>query len=184
VEVKNEMSNKEEKPSKETVDSPTQEERAITTRPSTFMSRGVDSLFDDFRRSFDNFMAPFLPMRSFFPEIATGLPVRAPLVDVTDHGDSYVVKAELPGYKKEMVDIEMNKDTLILSAKKKLDQEERGENFVHRERSYTTSRRTINFPEEVNPEEVNAILEDGILKITVSKKEPRPDEQLRKISLK
>jgi HSP20 family molecular chaperone IbpA len=49
------------------------------------------------------------------------------------------------------VDVELNKDFLILKAEKKSEEEERSQNYLHRERTYSSCRRTINFPEEVDP---------------------------------
>lgn len=171
---------------KETVDSPSAraQEKAIAARPSITLSRGIDSIFDDFRRSFDDFLAPFMPMRSFWPESPTGFPVRAPLVDIADRGDHYLVKAELPGFKKDMVDIELNNETLTIKAEKKADEKEEGEGFIHRERSYSVCQRTINFPQEVDPSKVDGTMVDGILEMKVSKKEPKAEERMRKIRLK
>jgi HSP20 family protein len=175
---------KKEKRKKEAVESPSSEERKLAERQPTIISRGVDSLFDDFRRSFDDFMAPFMPTRLFWPEVDTGFPVRAPLVDVTDKGDSYVVKAELPGFKKDMIDVQLNEDTMVLKAEKRLKEEEKGENFIHRERSYTTCQRTINFPEEVEPSKVDAAMVDGVLELKVPKRQPRPEERMKRIQVR
>jgi HSP20 family protein len=179
------MSKKEKKKSKKNiVESPSKEEKTLATRPSTDISTGFNSLFDDFRKSFDDLMAPFMPTRFYWPETSTDFPVRAPLVDIIDKDNQYLIKAELPGFNKEMVDIQLNKDTLVLKAEKKLDKEETGENFVHRERSYSTCQRTINFPEEVDPESVDGKMVDGVLELKVKKKEPTPEEKMRKVQLK
>jgi len=172
----------EEKKKKNAVESPT-EDKAVATRPSTTMSRGIDQLFDDFRRSFDDFMAPFLPMRTFWPARSTGFPMRAPLVDLLDKGDHFVIRSELPGFSKDMVDIELNKDTLVLRAEKKSENREDSD-YLHRERSYSVCERTINFPEEVNPSKVDGNMDNGILELKVFKKEPSPEEKMRKVKLK
>jgi HSP20 family protein len=148
------------------------------------MSRGFDTIFDEFRRSFDDLLSPFLPMRTYLPRTLGALPVRAPLVDVVDDGDRYVVKTELPGFDKDDVDVELNKDFLVLKAEKKSEEEERSQNYLHRERTYSSCHRTINFPEEVDPSKVEGKMKDGILELMVPKREPKPEERLTKIQLK
>jgi HSP20 family protein len=172
------------KEKKKTVESPKKENKlAVRSRRETPLSRGFDSIFDDFRRSFDDLMAPFMPMRTWLPTVPEAWPVRAPLVDLIDKGDRFLLRAELPGYNKDDVDIELNKDTLSLSAEKKTEKEEKSEEYLHRERTYSTSRRVINFPEEVDPSKVEAKMVNGVLELTAPKKEPKPEEKMRKIKL-
>ncbi len=170
---------------KETVKTPTKEEGRIEVRPQreTILSRGMDRIFDDFRRSFDDMMAPFLPLRTWWPTERVW-PVRAALCDLVDKGDKYVLKAEMPGFAKEDVSLEVNKDTLTFSAEKRAEEEEKGEDFLHRERTYSASQRTINFPEEIDPSKVEASMNDGILEVVAPKQEPKPEEKMRKIKLK
>jgi len=171
---------------KEIVESPSKGEHAIASRPAkeTEIVRGFDTIFDEFRRSFDDLLSPFLPIRTYLPKTFGTLPVRAPLVDVVDEGDRYVIKTELPGFDKDDVDVELNKDFLILKAEKKFEEEEMSQNYLHRERTYSTCHRTINFPEEVDPAKVEGKMGDGILELTIPKKEPKPEEKLTKIQLK
>lgn len=171
---------------KETVESPTSGVKAIVQRPTKEpeLVRGFDTIFDEFRRSFDDLMAPLMPMRTFIPRTTELLPVRAPLVDVIDEGSQYVVNSELPGFDKEDVDIQLNKDFMVLKAEKKAEKEEKSENYLHRERSYSACQRTINFPEEVEPSKVEGTMENGVLKLTIPKKEPKPEERLTKVQLK
>lgn len=168
---------------RKTVESP--EEHAIVGESprNTALWRGFDNIFEDFRKSFDDLLSPWLPMRTFLPTTTTALPVRAPLVDLVDNGNEYVVRAELPGYTKNMVDVELNKDTLNLRAEKKTEEETKTEDYLHRERTYAACQRTINFPEEVDPSKVDGKLKDGILELRIPKKTPKPEEQMRKIDL-
>ena len=158
------------------------EERHIANRNDT-LSRGFDSIFDDFRRSFDGLMAPFLPMRT---SLATSsrFPTRYPLCDLVDQGDNFVVKAELPGLKKENVDVQLNKDTLVIHAEMEEKTEEDDGQYLHRERTYSSVNRTVRFPEEVDPDKVKGEMENGVLVLTIPKKEPKPEEKLRKVELK
>lgn len=123
-------------------------------------------------------------MRTYHPRTFGSLPVRVPLVDVVDDGDRYVVKTELPGFDKDGVDVELNKDFLVLKAEKRSEEEESSQNYLHRERTYSSCHRTINFPEEVDPSKVEGKMKDGVLELKIPKREPKPEERLTKIQLK
>jgi HSP20 family protein len=170
----------------ETVESPSSGEHAIVKRPAkeTELARGFDTMFDEFRRSFDDLMAPFLPMRTHLPRSFGTLPIRTPLVDLIDEGNQYVIKTELPGFEKEDVDIELNKDILVLKAEKKSEEEKKSPNYLHRERAYTSCHRTVNFPEEVDPSKVEGIMENSVLELKIPKREPKPEEIMTKVQLK
>ncbi|MFX1318635.1 MAG: Hsp20/alpha crystallin family protein [Promethearchaeota archaeon] len=156
---------------------------AVEPRNDNRLYRGFDSLFDDFKRSFDNMMAPFLPMRAWEPSRMDALPTRAALVDIIDQGHQYLIKAELPGYSKEMVKIELNNDTLNIRAERKLEKAANDQEFVHRERSYSASQRTINFPEEVDPDLAEGTMENGVLNLEIPKREPSPQRKMKQIKL-
>lgn len=171
---------------KEIVESLARGESAIAKRPSKEpeIVRGFDSIFDEFKRSFDDLMAPFFPMRTFIPRTFDTLPIRAPLIDVIDESNRYVINTELPGFDKEDVDIQLNKDFMVLKAEKKSEKEDKSENYLHRERSYSSCQRTVNFPEEVNPSKVEGTMENGVLNLRIPKKEPKPEEKMMKVQLK
>ena len=122
-------------------------------------------------------------MRTYL-QVTLGTTVRAPLVDVIDEGNQYVIKTELPGFNKEDVDIELNRDTLMLKAEKISEEEEKSQNYLHRERYYASYQRMVNFPEEVNPSKVEGTMENGVLEIKIPKKEPKPEEKKIKVQLK
>ncbi len=171
---------------KKTVESRTSGERAVVKRPAKESSRlvqGFDSIFDEFRRSFDDLMAPVTPMRTFLPRTIEYLPIRAPLVDVIDDGNQYLINVELPGFDKEDVDVELNKDILVLQAEKKSEKEDKSHNYLHREQVYTSCHRTINFPDEVDPAKVEGTMEKGLLKLTIPKREHIPEERMTKLRL-
>lgn len=157
-------------------------ERHVVNRNDN-LSRGFDSIFDDFRRSFDGLLAPFLPMRTSFTTPGR-FPTRYPLCDLVDQGDNYVVKAELPGLTKDMIDIQLNKDLLVIHAEMEEKKEDDDGQYLHRERTYSSINRSIRFPEEVDPSQVKGEMENGVLNLTIPKKEPNPEEKMRKVELK
>lgn len=136
--------------------------KLLRSAPST-LARVSD--FDEW------FRHPFagLPSLSHFfgnlGEIFPGVPSDKLAVDVHEDKDAYHASFEVPGVKKEDVKIELNNGMLTVSAEKR---EKNGDN----ESSYSLSR-SVSVPEGVNAEAISAKLEDGILRVTLSKAEHR-----------
>src|SRR5688572_10378454 len=97
-------------------------------------------------------------------------------VDVREDGDHIYVEAELPGFKKEEIDITMENQQLTIAAERreggngKNAGENRGEHLLH-ERRYTRFLRSFTLPPTVDDQTVNAKLTDGVLTITLNKRE-------------
>jgi HSP20 family protein len=163
---------------------PTSSTSLATPSAQSGLWRGFDSIFEDFRRSFDELMRPFFPLASNWSTQLGQETVRYPFIDVVDHGDYYSVIAELPGFNKELVDVRVNNSQLYLRAEKKAQTEEKQQNYLHHERVYSAFERTIAFPEEVVPSQVEGSMKDGVLELKIPKKEPRPEEKMTKIQLK
>jgi HSP20 family protein len=124
------------------------------------------------------------PFRGFEWPIEYELPTRIPYVDVIDSGSEYVVKAELPGLKKENVQIEVGTNEVSITAKSEVETEERGKTYLHRERAFSMFRRRIGFGESIDTEKVSASMAEGILEIKLPKLEPKPEKKRKKITPK
>ena len=122
------------------------------------------------------------PFRGFEWPVEYELPTRIPYVDVIDSGTEYVVKAELPGLKKENVQIEVGTNEVSLTARSEVETEARGKTYLHRERAFSTFRRRIGFGESIDTEKVSASMAEGILEIKLPKLEPKPKKKLKKIT--
>jgi len=146
------------------------------------LEQGIEDIFREFRRSFDDLMHPFFPITEI--EQSYRLPTRYAQVDLIDNGDTFLVTAELPGFTKDQVDVQINKDGLAIKAEIKEEKEEKHKNYLHRERAYSSLQRFITFPEEIDPAKVEGSMKDGVLELKVSKKEPKPEEKPRKVELK
>jgi HSP20 family protein len=167
---------------KTTVSPPTPGTSIAKKREQEGLERGIDDILGEFRRSFDDLMAPFFPLTEIEQELR--LPTRYAQVDLIDNGDSFTVNAELPGFTKDQVDVQINKDGLAIRAECKEDKEDKRKNYLHRERAYSSLQRFIAFPEEVNPAKVEGSMKEGVLELKVPKKEPKPEEKPRKVELK
>lgn len=91
------------------------------------------------------------------------------LVDVIDQGDTIIVKADLPGFKKENIKIELGNDTLEIIALFEEEAMEEDATYVKRERRYTEVKRIVELPAQININQANAELENGVLQITLNK---------------
>src|SRR5699024_4737583 len=89
-------------------------------------------------------------------------------VDERETVNEYVVEAELPGVKKDEVDISLNEGRLTISVKREENVEEREDEYIHQERKVGSMQRSL-FLENAKPETGSAKLTDGVLRITVPK---------------
>lgn len=104
-------------------------------------------------------------------------------IELTDKGTEFDIKAELPGIKKEDLDIDIEENYLKINAKKYDETKEEDKNFKHSEFSYGEFSRTIQLPEEIDINKTEAKLEHGILKI-VAPKMHKEKEQIKKLIVK
>jgi HSP20 family protein len=149
-------------------------------KPQPSVIQDFNRLLDTFRDEFGGYL--WDPFRGFEWPVEYELPMRIPYVDVIDSGNEYVVKAELPGLKKENVQIEVAANELSLTARSDVETEEKGKTYLHRERAFSTFRRRIGFGERIDTEKASANLAEGILEIKLPKLEPKPEKKTKKIT--
>ncbi len=137
-----------------------------------------DRMMQKFQREFDDFwaMPPWRMRRAF--RMMPWRTMAIPSVDVEDQGKDYRVAADLPGYNKEDVNIEVTDDSLVIEAKKSQAQEDKQKNYVRKERMAQTFYRRVELPEKVVSDDAKASLKDGILEIILPKKEPTAKKKL------
>lgn len=139
--------------------------RAIDVRRTMPRTRSMEEFFEDFppRR----WMETFEPFGWKWP---IGIDYeRAFRLDVIDRDKELVVRAELPGVEKDDVKVEITGDRLMIEAERKFEEEEEKEDFYRHELGYGQLMRTVALPEEVDVDNVNAELKEGILSITLPK---------------
>ena len=105
--------------------------------------------------------------KSFFGNATVGFKT-----DIKDEGDHYLLEADLPGFKKEDVNIDIDDGYLTISATRKSEYEDKDKkgNYIRCERSYGSYTRSFSL-DGINTENIGAELTDGVLKVTLPKEE-------------
>ena len=97
--------------------------------------------------------------------------------DIQEHEDGYTLEMDLPGFKKEEIQIELNNGYMTISAAKGLDEDEKDKKsgkYIRRERYTGSCQRSFYVGEDVTEEDIKAEFKHGILKLFVPKKEAKP----------
>jgi HSP20 family protein len=120
------------------------------------------------------------PFAEVFPELFRGLmqPVRTPggdaleiKVEVKESNGDYTVQAEMPGVKKEDINVQIDGNRVAISAEVKRESEQKdGERVLRSERYYGAVARSFTLASEVDESKASASFEDGVLRLTLPKK--------------
>ena len=156
------------------------EEKRITTK-DYWMS---DS-FSEMRRLLDTFRANMEDtLERVFPSQASLPALKQPRVDVLDLGDSLQVVADMPGVRKEDIEINLTPELVEISAESSTETERKEEEYTYRERGYASYRRMLDLPADVLPDKAEASFKNGVLEITLPKKEPTEVEKKTRVQIK
>jgi HSP20 family protein len=148
--------------------------------PAVHVLTTFEDLIDNFRRNFiENIAFPYE-----WVSLEPVVPVREATVDLVDEGNKFVVHAELPGVAKDMIDVSLTKDGIEISAETDVEKEDKGKNFVVRERVYSHVYKQLAFPEEVLPEKAESTFRDGLLEVSVPKMTIAPAPKKHKVEVK
>ena len=129
------------------------------------------SAFGDIDRLFDDFLG-----RSWLRPFGMGRPLVemaafAPSVDVIDREDEVVVRAEVPGFKKEDIDISVSGTMLTIKGDTKTEEKEEKGDYYRCEITRGAFTRTLALPAEVDEAKAKAAIKDGVLELTLPKLE-------------
>jgi HSP20 family protein len=91
-------------------------------------------------------------------------------LDVQENDKEYCIEAELPGVKKEEINLELNEGRLTISINREESIDEEKKNYIHKERRFSSMQRSI-YLADAKGDGVKAKLEEGVLNITVPKQE-------------
>lgn len=128
-------------------------------RMTPYRSYDLMNVFRDFEKEF----------------FGSEMPVNTCKVDIRDEDGKLVLEAEMPGFKKEDIKIDIENGLLKLSAERKNEKDEKGENngvtYLRRERSYGSFQRSFNI-EDIDADNIQAEYTNGILIMSLPKKAP------------
>lgn len=128
---------------------------------------------------FRGFMDVQGEVNRMFDEVLGGLPGRfggrrvetnvwSPAIDVLSRDGDVVIRAELPGMKREDVDIRLQNGMLTISGERETEHDERHGGYYMRERRWGSFRRSVMLPEGVDEAGIQARFQDGVLEVTVA----------------
>lgn len=157
-----------------------EEKGNITARRPFDLWTDMDQLFDNFRSEFDELFWPWEQRGQLTSMTAK----RTPPMDIADIGDHYEMKLEMPGIPKEKINIEVTPNSIEIKAEHDENKEERGKSWLRRECSSMSFYRSLELPEELKTDNVEAELKDGILKLSLPKVEPKPERKAKKVKIK
>jgi HSP20 family protein len=120
--------------------------------------------FLDWQSEMNRMMAEAFGRMPQVPTIGAGW---TPAVDVINRDGDMVIKAELPGMKREDVEVTIKDSVLTISGERKEEEERKGENYLVKERRYGSFSRSMTLPEGVDESKIKANFKEGLLEVTV-----------------
>ncbi len=133
--------------------------------------------FERLRREIDRMFEDFLPTRR------EGELMIMPKIDLFESDNDVILKAELPGLKKDNIDVTVTEDEVHLKGERKEETETKKGSYVRKEINYGKFERVVALPAEIDPEKVQAEFKDGVLEIKMPKKE-EAKKKVKKIEFK
>lgn len=125
------------------------------------MHQEMDAIFEKFHQKMMN--------QNIFSDFSTTFPA-SPDVDLEDKGDSYILKANIPGCDKKSIKISEEDGMLKIEAKSSKEKEEKSENFLKKERFEGAYLRALTLPSDADIRKMENKYENGVLTITIPKK--------------
>ncbi|MCR9225850.1 MAG: Hsp20/alpha crystallin family protein [Flavobacteriaceae bacterium] len=104
-----------------------------------------------------------------------------PAVNIKDNTEGFELELAVPGMKKDDFTVEIDNDVLTISSELKTENEESNDNYTRKEFSYSSFKRAFTLPETVDGSKIDAKYEDGVLKLTLPKKQealPKPKRSI------
>ena len=135
----------------------------------------IPAVFDEFLRPWNDWLEnPSLFSRE----------LNIPGANITEHPNEYVVSLAVPGMKKSDFNIDISGNMLTISSEQEEKIEEKEKRYTRKEYNYSSFSRSFTLPDEVNKEKIEAKYEDGILKLTLPRKEEAKSLAAKHIAVK
>jgi HSP20 family protein len=127
---------------------------------------------DEFERTVEETFKPLQKLKRFFENWDLELPSERtyfPRIDVWEDEEKYVVEADLPGFDKKDIEVNVTEDMLTIKAVRKKEEEKKGKNYYYAERNYGEFVRSVRLPAEVDKKAIKAKYNNGVLELTLPK---------------
>jgi len=160
---------------KKPLSKPIKKPTAVAKARSRSLDQAWDETFERFRDDVEDLLFPVPDLFSNLPE------VRVPAIDLEDHENEFLLKAEMPGFKKEDIELNVQEDGIEITGTSGWKYNEKDQSYICKERECQQFYRYVDLPEEVKIDDVKADICNGVLEITLPKKAPK---RRRKIQLK
>lgn len=134
------------------------------------IARHLDFMPSRLMERLDRFLGEWDPMWPSF-RMPEDVVVKTPAIDVYEDKDAIVVETELPGMKKEEIEVKLTGDLLTISGKRESEKKVERKNYFRVERSASAVSRSVRLPVEVQADKMTAQLKDGVLEIRAPKSE-------------
>jgi HSP20 family protein len=132
-------------------------------------ARELDSLHQEVGRLFGS----FFDSQTARPVNGSALRRWVPATDLVEEGEHYALRLDLPGVKDDDVKVELDDHVLTISGQRSSENEQRRDGYRRVERSFGSFSRSLRLPDGVDPEQIHASFERGVLEVTIPKPEQR-----------
>ncbi len=119
-------------------------------------------------------------LSNFFDNANAGT---VPAVNIVESKDDYQIELAAPGLEKKDFKVDLNNNMLTISSEKEQKNEVEGEKIMRREFSYTAFKRSFTLPDSADGDKIKAAYNEGILKISIPKREEAKEKPARQISI-
>lgn len=109
--------------------------------------------------------------------------VTVPSVNIKEGKDDYSIEVAAPGFEKKDFKVDLNNNVLEISSEKEIKEESNNEKVMRREFRYSSFKRTFTLPETADTDKINASYKDGILSISIPKKDEARVKPIKQISI-
>lgn len=147
----------------------------MATQALTRLSERMPSFFDDFFRPWNEWIGR---------ENGWNALMNLPAVNITEQKNEYQLSVAAPGMKKDDFKLDVDGNILTISSEKEESKEEKDKKFTRKEYNYSSFSRSFTLPDDVEKEKVEATYEEGILKISLPRKQPAKNSQAKHIAVK
>jgi HSP20 family protein len=147
--------------------------------PSTDLWTDLDRAFAQSRERF----LGALGLSSIVAVGPNGAPLRAARLDVADTGKTFKITADVPGIPKDKLDIRVRGTSVEIRGEHAEEKEEKGTEYVHRERTYAGFYRSLDLPEPVVGDQAQAKVDNGVLELELPKVTPTPSADGVKVAV-